>query len=104
MVTNTDRQLKSSQPGLWSHSLCVLGQRLVTFLREHSVTIWSSQSLVKYSIMTSRSSDLLDNDTPILSWILTIQLHIQHVVELVSGDTHGGDIFLTLHVIPDQEE
>ena len=52
MVTNTDRQLKSSQPGLGSHSLCVLGQRLVTFLREHSVTIWSSQSLVKYSIMT----------------------------------------------------
>ena len=47
-VTGTDRQLNSSQPGLWSHSLRARGstQRLVTFLREHSVTIWLSQSLV----------------------------------------------------------
>ena len=56
-VTGTDRQLNSSQPGLlWSHSTRARGsrQRLVTFLREHSVTVWLSQSLVNSTFAANK--------------------------------------------------
>ena len=60
-VTGTDRQLNSSQPGLWSHSLRARGsrQRLVTFLREHSVTVWLSQSLVNNKFAANKFSSYL---------------------------------------------
>ena len=101
-VTGTDRQLNSSQPGLWSHTLRALGsrQRLGTFLREHSVTIWVSQSLEIYHLQIQMNLlSILYNNTSILSWVLSIQLHIQHVVEIIPGDSHGGDVLLTLSAL-----